>query len=294
MQDDTEYVKSTRQWGTRYDERNARNAYEDESRPFEDEFGNEIPHNAVERFVENHGIKPAQPGGGLGPRGNDIVPVEDELLAGLPDEDKERRRRERKNRKKEFGSGLEAADREEMDRSAGRDPLSEIRNSSLVADLDDPDRGSSNGRLGGGGSGGRRDPRDYDFPDEGRRGSNGFTNYNNSSMASDYSHDSGSNSRFGGLGAKKSGRSKKSERYGLAADHRDLSANNPYASSGSRSNKDRSTYSSNNPYRSGRNGGSSSDRYSSPADNDRYDIRNSSERRRGASNDDEDFLNHQF
>ncbi|CAD6587722.1 MAG: hypothetical protein CYPHOPRED_004032, partial [Cyphobasidiales sp. Tagirdzhanova-0007] len=311
VQDDTAYVKSTRQWGQRYDERNAHNVYDDDTQPYEDENGNPI--TPVNGFIERHGIRPAQPGGGLGDRGNDVV-QEDDLLAGLPDEERERRRRDRKNRKKEYGSGLDARDRD-MDDSSQRATNSRHNPESLVGDLDDPDRAmyvNKNGSSSRARAGRRNNDDDGDYY---------------GSAQEQYRGDPLDSPRFMGLGSKKpsyssGGRSKKSERYGLAPDHRDLSSGS--VNSGGRSGKkDRSTYGNNNPYTSG-NGrgdrfGSSTERYGGNDDfdigensrsdkrgsnnpygrtsNDKYDVRDSSrDGRRGnpGSNGDEDFLNHQF
>lgn len=200
IQDDTEYIKSTRQWGNRYAERNARNSYDDPDRPYEDEFGN--PVTPVERFIENHGIKPAQPAGGFGPKGNEVVPVEEQgdLLAGLPDEERAARKRNKRMQRSEYGAGLDEQDRwdeEQAARQAAGGSGSNGRSGGLLDDLDDPDA------------------------------------VYRSSRRTDTNLSSGS----GGYGAsapapKKSGRSKKSERYGIKADHADLSSrSNSYGKS---------------------------------------------------------------
>lgn len=218
IQDDTEYIKSTRQWGNRYGERNARNSYDDPDRPYEDEFGNTI--NPVERFVENHGIKPAQPAGGFGPKGNDIIPVErsGDLLSGLPDEDRETRKRNKRMQKAEYGAGLDEQDQWEAEQAArGSSSRSNGRNGGgLLDDLEDPDAAYRSSRR------------------TGSTISGGSDGYGASAPA-----------------PKKSGRSKKSERYGIKSDHADL---------GSRSG---------GGY--GKNSSSSSSRRSQ-AQNDEYDI----------------------
>merc|ERR1712093_53315 len=250
VEDDTEYVKSTRQWGHRYGERNANNAYEDE-------IGNPLPEherdNAVERFVENHGIKPAQPAGGFGDHGNETA-RDAGLLEGLPDEDRARRKREKRNNRAEYGAGLDEEDRLEQERERSGGSNDSRRNQdSLLGDLDDPDTALYGG-------GGRRAParQDSSYSDRSSTGRSGG----------------------GGLFSKKSGRAKKSERYGLAADHKDFATNT--GSFGRSSNKKDSS----------RNVNAQTSRYS----NDNYDIveNRGSSGRRNNGGDDEDFMNHQF
>lgn len=239
VEDDTEYVKSTRQWGAKYGERNPNNPYDDETRPYEDEFGNPLPESehpgGLEGFIENHGIKPAQPAGGFGERGNETA-REANLLEGLPDEDRARRKREKLHQRQEYGAGLDEEDRREREREAYTGTSGDGRNqNSLVGDLEDPDRALYGG---------------------GRKGSG--------RQDSSYSDRSSTGKSGGGLFSKKSGRAKKSERYGLSANHQDLGTNS--GSWGKSSSKKESA----------RNGSTS--RYS----NDNYDIvedRSSSNRR---------------
>lgn len=181
-------------------------------------------------------MHPAQPAGGVGPLGND-------LLEGLPDEDRERRRRDRVAKKQQFGAGLADQDAYDDDLRANGGVQRRQTNDSLVGDLEDPDRALYGGA-----------PR------------NATTTQQQPSRSDSF-----------GLGSKKkkaTGRSKKSERYGLAEDHRDLSSSSnsnaaAFAPSGGagygktansiaqRKQKESSAsnFSSNNPYASNGNGG---------------------------------------
>lgn len=212
VQDETEYIKSTRAWGSRYDERNTRNAYDDDNRPYEDEFGNPI--TPAEAFIENHGIKPAEPAGGLGERGNDTMHYQrgggsagggGDLLDGLPDEDRARRKREKANRRIEYGSGLDEQDQWEADQAARNANGSSGRytGDSLLGDLEDPDAVAR--------------------PLSNSRSNNPYANrggYGND----DYSRESRTSQGSVLPATKKSGRSKKSERYGIKSDHADLAS----------------------------------------------------------------------
>ncbi|KAK9895764.1 hypothetical protein P389DRAFT_170491 [Cystobasidium minutum MCA 4210] len=270
VEDNTAYVKSTRQWGNRYDERNPNNVYDDPTAPYQDEFGNTIE---PQGWVEEHGIRPSQPGAGFGPDGNALHPEED-LLAGLPDEERERRRRAKRLHQREYGAGLEDLDREEQERrrvaangGGSGSGNGYARGNDLIDDLpEDPDIAMY-----------RREQQPRSSKKGGR-----FSSFGSSSNQAD---EEPAGSRWGGgSSSKKSGRAKKSERYGIREDHADLGGSYGRSSSSknasSKVSKGRS-YSQND--------------YQPRPSNDRYDIVDdepSSGRRR--NNDDEDFLNHQF
>jgi hypothetical protein len=235
VEDNTTYVKSTRQWGNRYGERNPDNPYDDPDRPFEDEFGNPIQ---PEGWVEEHGIRPAQPSGGFGSNGNAVVPDEDDLLADLPDEERERRRREKRMHRREYGSGLEDLDRQEEE--TRRTPSSGGRNGSargddLIGDLpEDPDVAMyrRNAEASGRKKGGR------------------FSSFGSSKSEEE------PRSGWTGSSSKKSGRAKKSERYGIRQDHADLGGSYGQSSSAAKLSKGRNSQTDYQPRPS----------------NDRYDI----------------------
>lgn len=219
VEDNSAYVESTRQWGNKYGERNARNAYDDPNRPFEDEHGNVIE---PEGWVEEHGIRPAQPGGGFGPTGNDVHPDGD-LLSGLPDEEREQRRRAKRQHRREYGSGLDDRDQEEEEQrrraANGRsDSYSSSRRDDLVGDLDDPDMAAyrrNRERASGAGS------SSYENESIGKKSkSRGF--FGGGNKDKETPEDRANNTWNSSGGNKKSGRAKKSERYGIRADHADL------------------------------------------------------------------------
>lgn len=255
VEDNTAYVKSTRQWGNRYGERNPNNVYDDPNAPYQDEFGNWVQ---PEGWVEEHGIRPAQPGGGFGPDGNDLHPQEEDLLEGLPDEERERRRRQKRQHKREYGGGLEDMDREEEERmrraTNGNGANGSARGDDLIGDLpEDPDIAMY-----------RREQQGSARNKGGRFSSFGSSRTEDSEQPT--------SSKWSSSGGKKSGRAKKSERYGIRADHADLSSsygNNSSSKSSSKFNKGRTA--------------SQSD-YNPRPSNDRYDIIDdepSSGRRRG-------------
>lgn len=255
VEDNTAYVKSTRQWGARYDERNPNNVYDDPTAPYQDEFGNYVE---PQGWVEEHGIRPAQPGAGFGADGNAIHPQED-LLEGLPDEERERRRRAKRQHQREYGAGLEDMDREEEERrrvaangGSGRGN-GHARGNDLIDDLpEDPDIAMYR----------REQQSDQPRSKKGGRFS---------SFGSSKADEEPTSSRWGGSSSKKSGRAKKSERYGIREDHADLGGSYGGSSSknSSKVNKGRTA---------------SQTDYAPRPSNDRYDIVDdepSSGRRRG-------------
>lgn len=142
VEDDTAYMKSTRQWNNRYEQQNARNAYEDDNVPEEDEYG-----NPIERAIVEHGRHPAQPSAGFGDDGNETARTarQDDLLAGLPDEERDARRKAKKNQRTEYGSGFDDEYTTQQDSAASR-----RQKDSLLYDLEDGDATL----YGGGKSGG--------------------------------------------------------------------------------------------------------------------------------------------
>lgn len=183
----------------------------------------------------------------------------------MPDEDAERRRRRRKDQKREYGSGLRDQDdyEDEIRRGDNNDSDSRRNGGGLLDDLDDHDRA-----LYGGSSSRNRDSTNG-RPEPSRNDSTG-------------SFGLGSRKKGG-----KSGRAKKSERYGLAEDHRDVGVYGSGRAPNSiaqrkQQERDRAEFASNNPY------SSSAASATSPRNNDRYDVRNSEDsRRKPTANGDE-------
>lgn len=145
------------------------------------------------------------------------------MLADLPDEEAEQRRRQKVAQKKAYGQGLDDRDafEEDMRREAANGGNGSSRRSNgLIDDIDDPDRALySSSRT--------KQPS--------RQDSTGSATY--------------------GLGPRKgkSGRSKKSERYGLAEDHKDIGVSGYGKSQNSiaqrkQVERDRADFASNNPY----------------------------------------------
>ena len=120
---------------------------------------------------------------------------------GLPDEDRETRRRNKRNQRAEYGAGLDEQDQWEAEQAArGSSSNSNGRSGGgLLDDLDDPDAVAYRSRRTGSGL-----------------SNGGSDGYGASAPA-----------------PKKPGRSKKSERYGIKSDHADLGNYGTYGKSSS-------------------------------------------------------------
>lgn len=178
--------------------------YDDPTQPYTDEFGNTVE---PEGWVEEHGIRSAQPGAGFGSDGNELHPQEEDLLAGLPEEERERRRRAKREHRREYGAGLEDYDREEEERTRrlagnGDGRNGSARGDALIDDLpEDPDVAMY-----------RRQQQSDSARSKGGR----FSSFGSNKT------DEEPSSRWKNSSSKKSGRAKKSERYGIRQDHADL------------------------------------------------------------------------
>lgn len=199
--------------------------------------------------MEEHGIRPAQPGAGFGNDGNAIHPQEEDLLADLPDEARERRRREKRLHQREYGSGLDDVDREEEERQRRAAAGSNGRNGSargvrdhLIDDLpEDPDVAMYR--------------REREQSDSVRKKGGRF-----SSFGSNKTEEEPSSSKWKGGSSSKKGRAKKSERYGIREDHADLSTS--YSAGGKNNSSTRNSQGrSNSQYD-----------YEPRPSNDRYDV----------------------
>lgn len=303
VEDDAPYIKSTRQWGNRYEQQNANNAYDIDDIPEEDEYG-----NPIERAIIKHGRGPAQPSAGFGDRGNETMGLEadrrqDDLLSGLPDEDRDRRKREKKNRVQEYGAGYDDDYEREQERRNGGGGGGG-RSNGLIDDLQDPDYAprpirnggssnfGSNNPYGGGGGGGSS--RGTSAPSRSRsNGGDGLVGDLEDPDALYGSRRNGEQSIMQKRSMGGSGKQKKSDRYGLSSDHQDLGAA-PSKSSSSSGKAGKKQKSMDSYSQGGDRGSYGNDRY------DGYDVREESRggsSRRQASKSgggDDDFLNHQF